>query len=374
MVVPMDSKSAEDRPELPDADDISPEERLQRLVLASLRDEYDPPVMEGAVVSPMAGESFGAGERSGAGEPATRKWRRLDLFLALVIAAAATGALLMLAIGRYDLDHDVSPASTAAMTTVRPTSQTAWVGQPPSPAETSPGPPEVAAESGASAIQPDNQLFAAPIPAAPIPAGPIATAPVATVPVPAAAVPAAPETAASMPAAPVPAAPVPAPSSLRSLPPPAAVLPKQTVDDWSSTITTRPEASKPLPARGDVGAAPRPLPAQPPLIREPEKGKPILWIYYAAGAEIASESARALAARTRRDVSSVDFLTQTEVPKVGVIRYSEEKNRVLASEMAKTLTTLGYRWKIEDLSNAVSTPHNMVEVWLPTTQDGRVAP
>ncbi len=47
---------------------------------------------------------------------------------------------------------------------------------------------------------------------------------------------------------------------------------------------------------------------------------------------------------------------------------------MLAAEMAKTLAGLGYRWRIEDLSNTFSTPHNMIEVWLPTNQDDRQPP
>jgi hypothetical protein len=387
MVTSMDIGSKEDGAKLPDADDISPEERLQRLVLASLRDEYDPPVIDATVERPVASQHPVTSDGPEISEPATRGWRRLDLFLALVIAGAAAGALLLLAIGRYDLDHDASVPSTAATAPVHPTSQSAQISQSPSPPEQAPAPREVALAAGASTVQPNNPPPAAPTSTTPAQSASVTDAPAAAVPGPVPGAPAAPVSAAAAPAAtvpaatvpaasvptPVPAAPIPAPQPTRSLAPPAPVAARQAVDDWSSTMTTRPEASKPLPARHDADAVSHPVPVQL-AAREPQTGKPILWIYYAAGAETAGENARALAARTRRDVSNVDFLTQTEVPKVAVIRYSEEKNRVLSSEMAKTLAALGYRWRIEDLSNLLSTPHNMIEVWLPTNQDGRGAP
>ncbi len=95
-------ESAEEADKAPDSDEVSPEERLQRLVLNSLRAEQEQPVDAPAVASPEPVRAETGG------------WRGLNLFLALVIAGAAAGGSLLLIIGQHDFGQDAPPRSTIA--------------------------------------------------------------------------------------------------------------------------------------------------------------------------------------------------------------------------------------------------------------------
>ena len=90
---------AEEADKAPDSDEVSPEERLQRLVLNSLRAEQEQPVDAPAVASPEPVRAETGG------------WRGLNLFLALVIAGAAAGGSLLLIIGQHDFGQDAPPRS-----------------------------------------------------------------------------------------------------------------------------------------------------------------------------------------------------------------------------------------------------------------------
>src|ERR1700722_8263776 len=101
-------ESGEEADKAPDSDEISPEERLQRLVLDSLRAEHEHPVEAPAVESP---EVF---------RTETGGWRGLNLFLALVIAGAAAGGSLLLVLGQHDFGQDALPSSTTATRPIHP--------------------------------------------------------------------------------------------------------------------------------------------------------------------------------------------------------------------------------------------------------------
>jgi hypothetical protein len=328
-------ESAEEADKAPDSDEVSPEERLQRLVLDSLRAEYEQPVEAPAVESPEAVRAETGG------------WRGLNLFLALVIAGAAAGGALLLVLGQHDFGQDAPPSSTTATRPIRsaslpaplPTPMPTPVSQPPVPPEQPTRPTEVAVEPGAATVQPDN-----PIPSHSDPAAP----------------------------------------PLRSPQLPATVPAKQSVDNPPSPTTTtaprpdvtaRPEVSKAPAVQHDAGAATSPPAARvPTVVHEAGTDKPVLWVYYPVGATLAGENARTFATRIGPDVSSTDFMALAEVPRIAVIRVSQERNLALSRAMGQALANLGYRWRLEDASNSVGAPHNLIEVWLPTKQDGRTSP
>jgi hypothetical protein len=315
----------------PDGDEISPEERLQRLVLDSLRGEHEQPVDAPAVESPEAVRAEANG------------WRGLNLFLALVIAVAAAGGSLLLVMGQHDFGQDAPPNSTAATRPIHPASLPAplpaTVSQPPVPPEQPHQAAEVAVEPAVGTVQPDN-----PVPSHSNPTAPSSGSP-------------------QLPLA------VPAKQSVDNPPNP------MTTTAPRPDVTIRPEVSKTPAVQHDAGAAASPSTARasaPPHQAETEK--PVLWVYYPLGATLAGENARTFATRIGPDISSVDFIALVEVPRIAVIRVSQERNLALSKAMGKALANLGYRWRIEDASNSAGAPHNMLEVWLPTTQDGRISP
>lgn len=326
---------AEDPGEGLDSDETSPEERLQRLVLDSLRAEHEQPVDAPTVETPEVVRVE------------TGRWRGLNLFLALVIAAAAAGGSLLLVIGQHDFGQDAPPISTTATRPIHPASLPAslpaplpaTVSQPPVAPEQPPRPAEVAVEPGAVTVQPDNTTPSHSDPAAP---------------------------------------------SSRSPQLPGTAPAKQSVDNPPSPTTTtaprpdvtaRPDVSKTPAAQHDAGATASPSAARAPAAaHEAETDRPVLWVYYPLGATLAGENARTFATRIGPDISSVDFMALAEVPRIAVIRVSQERYLALSKAMGKALANLGYRWRVEDASNSVGAPHNMIEVWLPTKQDGRISP
>jgi hypothetical protein len=103
-----------------------------------------------------------------------------------------------------------------------------------------------------------------------------------------------------------------------------------------------------------------------------ESAKPTLWVYYPFGSTLAGESARNLAIRVGATITAADFRPQAnlpraaDLPKVAVIRFSEERNHSLARVIGNTVGALGYSWKIESAVNMSGAQRNTVEVWLPT--------
>jgi hypothetical protein len=338
-------ESAEEADKAPDSDEVSPEERLQRLVLDSLRAEQEQPVDAPAVASPEPVRAETGG------------WRGLNLFLALVIAGAAAGGSLLLIIGQHDFGQDAPPRSTIATGPIHaaslpaplpaalpvplpaPLSPTVTVAPPPVPPEQPPRPAQLAVEPGAVSVQPDNTTPSHSDPAVPPSRGL--------------------QSLTTEPAKPM----------VETLPSPTATTASR------PDVVVRPEVSKMPTVQHDAGTAASLSAARvPATVHEAEIDKPVLWVYYPFGATLAGENARTLASRIGSDVSSVDFIGLAEVPKIAVIRFSQERNVTLSKAMGKALANLGYRWRLEDGSNAGGAPHNMIEIWLPTKLDGRISP
>jgi hypothetical protein len=320
------SRLAQDPRRVANDDETTPEERLQRLVLESLRDEYEEEPVNALTVQSLE-----------AGPARTSRWRGLTLFLALVIATTAAGGSLLLILGRQEIEQDTPPSAVATTEPVQPASPA--VSQPPPAAAKV----EAAAEADATRVQADNAA-PGPLEAAPPSSGNLRSLD-----------------------------PMPAKPSVDSPPSPSPPVAPRPANPPRAGDPPRSGPGKPPVAQREAGAEVSPAPARA-VAREPELGKPIVWIYYPVGATLVGETARALAARVATDASTVDYMAQADMPRIAVIRFSQGKNQELSKAVAKTLANLGYRWRIEDVSRSASTPHNMVEIWLPNRQDSRASP
>ncbi len=341
------SRLAQDPARVAIDDETTPEERLQRLVLESLRAEYEEEAVTAVAVQPPPPERVRTG-----------RLRGLTLFLALVIATTAAGGLALLILGRQEIEQDPEPGVVATTEPVQPAPPV--VSQPPIAPENVSRRAEVAIEAEPPKAQADN---AAPISLDTVPPSPGTSRSLDPVP--------------AKPSIDNPSNPAPFVAPRPSDPPrpndPAKPNdPPRPNDPAKPNDPPRSGSAKSPVAQRETGTGASPSPARAiATAREPEQGKPVVWIYYPIGATQAGETARTLAARIAPDAARVDYGAQADMPRIAVIRFSVGKNEELAKAVGKTLGNLGFRWKIEDVSKSVSTPHNMVEIWLPARQDTR---
>jgi hypothetical protein len=165
---------------------------------------------------------------------------------------------------------------------------------------------------------------------------------------------------------------------------PAAPAPNNAVPSGSATTRQGVDSPQKTPTaavpaavdatRPDVAKTVAPPRAQA-VVNEPESaagaasisdaGPPSLSIIYQLGSGPAEDSARSLKAQMGSNVTSVDLSPRPDVPKVAVIRYSQERHHALARSIGPLLTNMGYTWKIESAASSTDSARGMIEVSLP---------
>jgi hypothetical protein len=89
----------------------------------------------------------------------------------------------------------------------------------------------------------------------------------------------------------------------------------------------------------------------------------VLRIYYSSRSPLAEDAARNLAVRVGASITKFDFQTQSQMPEVAVIRFSDERNHALARVIAADLE---YSWRIEKVAGPGGLGRDTIEVWLPS--------
>jgi hypothetical protein len=327
----MDTKSrlAEDPGGGQNSDEMSPQERLQRLADAfdAGQDWPDGHILElvaAAQDRPARAEVAPSAETSGRDSD---WWRNVALFLAIVVVVTAVAGVLLRVLAPAQVGQDGSP-SPAASGPLQPAPQTAPMTTPVQPQL-----PPAAPESNAPKAQPANRAPAHFIPWSP-------------------------------------------PQNTTVPPPPAPSLPKPNVDSPakpsataapSAADSTRPDPGKPPVSQRAANAAADPSPAAgATTVSDADAAQSALSIYYQTGSPLAEDNARSLEAQFGSNVASVALKAQTDVAKVAVIRYSSARNHALARSIGPLLTNMGYTWRIEGGSNSVDSQRGTIEVWLPS--------
>lgn len=250
-------------------------------------------------------------------------WRGLGLFWALVIAVTGSAAAFLQVLGPLE-DHRAVPSGSTAAT--RP-AQAAGRAQP--------RPPESTAN--ATKVQPKTPAPNHFVAATPAPSNPPSSGPSST------------QQSADDP-----------PNSSPTMTAPLVVNPM------------RPKAIETPLSQKETGPPTAPLTAQSPaVVSDPETTQPVLSIYYSFGSRQAENNARSLVAQIGSNVASVVRTDQTDLPKVAVIRVSEERNHSFALAIGRSLAKLGYPWRIENASSAAGARLNVIEVWLPGNRPPR---
>jgi hypothetical protein len=308
-------------------DELSPQERLQRLA-----DAFDagPDWPEGhiselvaaAQKKPARAEAVASVEN----RPDGSGWRR-NVVLFFVIVAAVTGvagAILQL-FGPGRVQQGDSTRSTLSS------------GPIPSPPQAAPPATSAQLQSGQTAADANATKVLAPY-------RPLGRAPA-----------------------------VPAPNNAV---PPGSAITRQSVDTPQKALAnatppavdpTRPDVAKPVTSQRAPAVVTEAAPAAGAAsISDADAGRPSLSIVYQAGSGSAEDSARSLKAQVGSNVTGVDLNPRSDLPKVAVIRYSQEKNHALARSIGPLLTNMGYSWRIESGATATDSPRGVIEVSLPT--------
>jgi hypothetical protein len=329
----MDTKSrlAEDPGGGQNSDEMSPQERLQRLADAfdAGQDWPDGHILElvaAAQDRPARAEVAPSAETRGKGSD---WWRNVALFLAIVVVVTAVAGVLLRVLAPTQVGQDGSPGP-ATTGPLQPASQAAPMTTP-----VQPPPPQAATEPNVPKAQPANRAPAHFIPWSPPQNNPISAAP-----------------------APAPSLPKP---SVDSPPKPSATAATSVPD------STRPDPGRPPASQRSTNAVADPSPtAGAATVSDADSAPSALSIYYQTGSSLAEDNARSLGAQLGSNVASVALKAAQTDAKGAVIRYSSGKSHALARSIGPLLTNMGYTWRIEGGSNSVESQRGTIEVWLPS--------
>ncbi|MEA2737284.1 MAG: hypothetical protein QOH05_591 [Acetobacteraceae bacterium] len=263
------------------------------------------------------------------GRTGFRRWFWRGLLLAVVVVVVGDAAVFLRTSGPSHLRRDATPDSAVGTVSIPSAPQAAPAGQqalPPKKARLQP--PADVAEVDAPAERPVNPVPVRPAPEALSLSSSHRSAPGA---------------------------------EQRAADPPN----KPEVPTPDSAVTTAPKSIEPAPRREADAVPSPPSTVAAADVSGFETVKPVLWVYYPRGSSRAEASARSLAAGIGSNLTSSDFKTGTDSPNDAVIKFSEERNHVLARMIGKSLGVSGYRWKIENTSSSGGSHRNIIEVWLP---------
>jgi hypothetical protein len=324
----MDTKSrlAEDPGGGQNSDEMSPQERLQRLADAfdAGQDWPDGHILElvaAAQDRPARAEVAPSAETGGNDSD---WWRNVALFLAIVVVVTGVAGVMLRVLGPAHVGPDNSPGS-AATGRLQPAPQAV-----PSTTPAQPQPPQAATESNVPKAPPANRAPAHFIPWSPPQNNPVAPAP--------------------------------------TLPKPSVDGPaKPTATAGPPADSARPDPVRPPVSQRSANAVADPAPAAgAPTVSDTDSAQSTLSIYYQTGSSLAEDNARSLEAQFGSNVVGVALKAQPDLAKVAVIRYSSARNHALARSIGPLLSNMGYTWRIEGGSNSVEPQRGTIEVWLPS--------